>query len=72
MRVAAKGVVIVSIDRNSIAQRLRLEPGDIVVALNGDAVSSVAELKRLLGQKPPVWQLQINRAGQVINLNVRA
>jgi Do/DeqQ family serine protease len=72
VRVADKGVVILSIDRSSIAQRLRLEPGDIVVALNGDAVPSVAELKRLLTQKPPVWQLQINRAGQVINLNVRA
>ncbi|MGE5146277.1 MAG: Do family serine endopeptidase [Candidatus Eiseniibacteriota bacterium] len=69
---AARGVVIVAIDRASIAQRLRLEPGDIVVALNGDAVPSVAELKRLLSQKPPVWQLQINRAGQLINLNVRA
>jgi len=72
VRVADKGVVIVSIDRSSIAQRLRLAPGDIVVALNGDPVKSVAELKRLLAQKPPVWQLQINRAGQVINLNVRA
>jgi serine protease Do len=72
VRVADKGVVIVSVERSSIAQRLRLAPGDIVVALNGDAVGSVAELKRLLGQKPPVWQLQINRAGQVINLNVRA
>jgi len=72
VRVADKGVVIVSIDRSSIAQRLRLAPGDIVLALNGDRVNSVADLKRLLGQKPPVWQLQINRAGQVINLNVRA
>ena len=68
----AKGVVIVKIDRSSFAQRLRLAPGDIVVALNGDSVKSVAELKRLLSQKPPVWQLQINRAGQLINLNVRA
>ena len=39
---------------------------------NGDRVESVAELKRLLSQKPPVWHLQINRAGQLINLNVRA
>jgi serine protease Do len=72
VRIADKGVVIVSIDRSSIAQRLRLAPGDIVVALNGDPVKSVADLKRLLARKPPVWQLQINRAGQLINLNVRA
>jgi serine protease Do len=72
VRVADRGVVIVAIDRASIAQRLRLAPGDIVVALNGDAVPSVAELKRLLSRKPSVWQLQINRAGRVINFNVRA
>ncbi|HEX7007160.1 MAG TPA: DegQ family serine endoprotease [Alphaproteobacteria bacterium] len=72
VRVADKGVVIVAVERSSFAQRLRLEPGDIVVALNGSRVESVAELKRLLSQKPPVWHLQINRAGQLINLNIRA
>src|SRR5690606_29036 len=72
MRVADKGVVIVAVERSSFAQRLRLEPGDIVVALNGSRVESVAELKRVLSQKPPVWHLQINRAGQLINLNIRA
>lgn len=72
VRVSHKGVVIVAVERRSIAERLRLEPGDIVVGINGDSVGSVAELKQLLKQKPPVWQLQINRAGQLINLNVRA
>jgi serine protease Do len=64
------GVVVLQVRRGSIAERLEIQPGDLVVAVNGHNVASVADAERLLGGEQPQWRLTINRAGQTLSLEV--
>ncbi len=67
---AASGVVVLHVRSNSIAQRLEIQPGDIILTVNGHPVASVADAKRLLGIPQPQWRLTLNRGGQTLSLEV--
>jgi Do/DeqQ family serine protease len=60
------GVVVAEVVRNSPAARLGFQPGDIVISLNGDAVSSTKVLQALAGSNPNLWRVEIERDGQRI------
>ncbi len=60
------GVVVAEVVRNSPAARLGFQPGDIVISLNGDAVSSTKVLQTLVGSDPNLWRVEIERDGQRI------
>lgn len=64
-----QGVMIKSADDGNAA-RLGLRPRDVVLAVNGQKVDSVAMLKDQLTQKAGRWMLQILRGTQIINLTV--
>jgi Do/DeqQ family serine protease len=68
----ARGVIILAVDRRSTAARLGFTDGDVIAAVNGKAVTSVAQLRDLLGQHPRQWQLQIRRGGKLLSLTVSA
>jgi len=63
---SASGVMVLEIRRGSVAQRLGLQPGDLVLRINDRPVASVAEARRLLGGERPRWSLTINRNGQTM------
>ena len=63
----ATGVVIGRVERGSYANRIGLQGGDIVLAVNGRQVSSAAQLSNI-GRGT---QLSINRRGRVIEGQVR-
>ncbi len=63
----ASGVVIGRVERGSYANRIGLQGGDIVQAVNGRQVSSAAQLSNI-GRGT---QLSINRRGRVIEGQVR-
>jgi Do/DeqQ family serine protease len=66
----AEGVGIVEIEPRSFATRLRLQPGDVVTAVNGERVASTAALERALGRTLPRWTIGIERNGQVFDLTI--
>ncbi len=70
MDSTASGVVVLKIKRGSIAHRLRMQPGDILLEINGQPISTVFEAKRALSGKAKRWALTINRDGQVLTLQV--
>jgi len=64
---APRGVVVLSVRRGSPAARLGIRPGDQILALNGQAVASVAVLRRALELSRGRWDLQVRRGDQVLN-----
>ena len=66
----ARGVLVTKIGGGP-AQMVGLQPGDIVRAVNGRKVESVADLAGAVTQPQPVWQLTIERNGQLVTATVR-
>jgi len=67
-----QGVVILKLQRGSFAdQRLGLEPGDILIKINGDAVGSVDDVVAALAKPTDTWALTVSRNGQVKTIEVR-
>ena len=63
---AATGVVVTEVNRGSPAARIGLQPRDIIVELNGTAVSTTETLASLVGENPSFWRVEIERDGQRI------
>ncbi len=66
-----QGVILLKIANGSVAQRIRLRPGDIVDSVNGTVISRVDALNKALRQKPSEWRVAIRRGDQVYNLQLR-
>ena len=64
------GVGIVEIEQRGFATRLRLQQGDVVAAINGERVTSVAALERLLASQQRRWVISIERGGQLFDLTI--
>jgi S1-C subfamily serine protease len=62
---AARGVIIAAID-GGLASQTGLRPGDLVMAVNGHPIATVAQLVAALQTSSGVWQVTIDRGGQEI------
>jgi S1-C subfamily serine protease len=65
------GVVILETKAYSTARRLGLQPGDIILRLNGDAIRDVRQLAGLVSQRARAWDLTIRRGGQEFRTVIR-
>ena len=70
MDLMASGVVVVSIDNASAAQRFGLRQGDVVRQVNNERVANVAQLRRALDSADG-WRIILQRGDQTLNLAVR-
>jgi Do/DeqQ family serine protease len=61
---ADKGVAVAAVQANSIAAQAGFQRGDVVLALNGSAVTSTRDLERLTGERRGVWRITVQRGGQ--------
>ncbi len=66
-----RGVVVTGVERGSSAQRFGLRENDIVLSLNGQEVSSSADLERMLARGGRGWHYEIERDGQRLSQTVR-
>ena len=66
MDSASEGVVVTEIEENSVAGRVGLQKGDLVLAVNGTALSSTKDLDRIVRAGGASWEVSINRRGQVL------
>jgi len=67
------GVVVTDIEDGSLAETSGLQPGDVVLEMNRQHVSSFAALQRLADPlKPPdLALLLVNRQGNVIYIPIQ-
>lgn len=66
------GVIVLRIRRRSPADRIGLEPGDVLLSLNGTRIESVTGLKALLARPTDVWQIAIRRKGKTLQMSIRS
>jgi S1-C subfamily serine protease len=61
-----EGVVIEDIEEGSAAARVGFQRKDVLLSVNGEAVSSTRQLERLLRAGAQFWQITISRGGNVV------
>jgi len=66
-----KGVMIMEIPNTAIAARTGFRPGDVVLEINGERISSTADLDRVTQTKPPAWMVAIERDGKRVEAQFR-
>ncbi|MDW3096783.1 MAG: DegQ family serine endoprotease [Alphaproteobacteria bacterium] len=65
------GVVVTEVVRRSAANRLGVQPGDIILGVNDTRVADVDALESALTGGGRNWQVSVRRGEQVFNTNVR-
>jgi S1-C subfamily serine protease len=60
-----EGVVVSEVPQNSVAARIGLQKGDVVLAVNDAKIARTTDLKRLTEAPRNWWKLTIGRGGQV-------
>lgn len=63
-----KGVVVNAVKGNTPAARIGLKKGDIIIGVNQQPVTNIAELRKILDTKPSVMALNIQRGDSTIYL----
>jgi S1-C subfamily serine protease len=62
----ADGVAVQAVDENSIAARVGLQKGDVIVAVNGVPMATTKDLDRVTRNSLNSWEVAINRNGEVL------
>jgi Do/DeqQ family serine protease len=62
----ADGVVLAEVEEGSIARRVGFQKGDLILAINGERVTTSKDLERILRSGSQPWRITINRGGQVL------
>ena len=70
MDFAARGVVVMAVDRTSDAARFGIQPGDIVRQINSQPIGSVAQLRRALSGSDS-WTMAIQRGERMLQFTVQ-
>jgi len=65
------GIVVTQVVRRSPANRLGLQPGDMILGINDARVESVDALEDALSGGGRNWQVSVRRGDQVFNTTVR-
>jgi len=63
---AQRGVIVTALADGSVAERLGIEPGDILVSLNKQPIESVAQLQQLLAGTGPPWVVTVKRGDKLL------
>ncbi len=71
MPTTKRGVVVTAVEDGSIAARLRLQPRDIVLEVNGETVDNTEKLSTILDLRSRGWNYAIERNGQRLTQSIR-
>lgn len=61
-----EGVVVAELEEGSAAARVGFRKGDIIVALNGERITSSKELQEAVKERKRAWEITVSRGGQTI------
>jgi S1-C subfamily serine protease len=67
-----RGVLVITVTEGSLAERYGMKAGDVIVAMNGEAVSNQLEFFRILTRhgSNPIWDFRLVRERKLIDLRV--
>ena len=65
------GVIVSAVGGRSYARQLGLQPGDIILSVNGQGIKRVADLDAALEAGGRQWTIRISRDGQVRSVTVQ-
>jgi len=65
------GVIISSVEKGSSAARAGFRSGDIIVAVNGEAIESTRQLAAATAQSVGQWRMTIERNGRILRSRFR-
>ncbi|HEY3947751.1 Do family serine endopeptidase [Phenylobacterium sp.] len=65
-----EGVLVTKTDQG-LAHQLGVQPGDIIRAINGRSIKTVADLSSAVVAPSPVWQVTIERNGRQLTTTLR-
>ncbi|MEM0906870.1 MAG: Do family serine endopeptidase [Pseudomonadota bacterium] len=68
LELSAEGVAIARVDQRSIAERVGLKAGDIILEVNGRSIDTTAVLERTARRRSRYWDIIIVRGGEQISL----
>ncbi|MBN9280574.1 MAG: PDZ domain-containing protein, partial [Hyphomicrobium sp.] len=66
----AGGIVVLSVRSGSVAERLNFRPGDIIISIGDQQVTSVVDLEKLLARRTQLWRIVVKRGRQVVQLQI--
>ena len=66
----SEGVVVLDVNRTSVAARVGVRPGDIVQQVGRQRIDNITTLENALRERQRMWQLVLKRGGQVLQLQV--
>jgi len=66
-----EGVVVLEVKDGTVAARLGVKRGDIVVGVNTEKITSVKQLVTVLAIGGGTWRLSVERGGKVFNLAIQ-
>lgn len=61
-----EGVAVTLVDEGSFAARAGFRKGDVIVAINGIPITSTKDLERATQRNSGMWEVSINRGGEVL------
>ena len=67
---SAHGVVVADVPVGSLASEFGVAKGDLVLEVNGEKIDTTHDLDAASAQRPRVWDLTIERGGQVIRSRI--
>lgn len=65
------GVVVLDVSDGSIAQRVGLRPGDVILAVNSARIDTTRDLERVSRANAREWRITIKRGGQQRTVTIR-
>lgn len=71
LKDGTKGVSIENVEKGSAAAQAGLHKDDVIIGVNRERVSTIAEVRKLMASKPPVVALHIVRGNDSIYLLLR-
>lgn len=71
LKDGTKGVSIENVEKGSAAAQAGLHKDDVIIGVNRERVSTIAEVRKLMASKPPVVALHIVRGNESIYLLLR-
>lgn len=66
-----EGAIVLGASKGSVAARLGLQRGDVIVGINNQEIKSVSDVQAALKTQAVAWRISINRGGHVITVVVR-
>ncbi len=65
-----KGVVVLETESSSIARRIGIQPGDIVLEINGEKIDTTRGLEKAVAKPARLWRMSIQRGGELIRTTI--